>query len=224
MLTNNKVWIWDNNKETNTYNIQKIFIHTIVDLINTLFEANLGDNKNYLYELIVNRIKQKIKIVYNDKKLIESIDKNIKKYINVKDGKYSFTTKKEQVIKISDIDEENIFKNNKDKNCDTTLFKISKKKNKIKESIYNSLTNCEDGKFHNFIYNKDINDLVCNLCNKKYNDIIKEIGSKNLKNNDNYFKLLKISYLKKLSEKYCISGDIHDFNENNICTKCKYIK
>ena len=53
MLTNNNVWLWDyNKKENNVFVVQKIFIHTMIDLINTLFEA-IFKIKNYLYELIM---------------------------------------------------------------------------------------------------------------------------------------------------------------------------
>ena len=46
MLTNNNIWLWDyNKKENNIFVVQKLFIHTMIDLINTLFEANFGDKK-----------------------------------------------------------------------------------------------------------------------------------------------------------------------------------
>ena len=63
MLCNNYVWLWDyNNKENNVYNVQKIFINTMVDMMNTIIEANFRKEKDYLYELIVNRFLQKIRI------------------------------------------------------------------------------------------------------------------------------------------------------------------
>ena len=57
-------------KENNVFVVQKLFIHTMVDLINTLFEANFKD-KNYFYELIVNRFKQRLKSIYNDENLLK---------------------------------------------------------------------------------------------------------------------------------------------------------
>ena len=42
VLTNNYVWLWKNNDKTQIYNVQKIIIHTMVDLMNTLIEANMS--------------------------------------------------------------------------------------------------------------------------------------------------------------------------------------
>ena len=44
----------------------------MVDLINTLFIKNFKD-KNYFYELIVNRFKQRLKSIYNDENLLKTI-------------------------------------------------------------------------------------------------------------------------------------------------------
>ena len=107
MLTNNNVWLWDyNKKENNIFVVQKLFIHTMVDLINTLFEANFMDKKNYFYELIVNRFKQRLKSIYNDTNLVSTIKKESSNKIKVRDGKITYITKKDKVINLNDIKEE----------------------------------------------------------------------------------------------------------------------
>ena len=54
VLTNNNIWLWNKENKNENYNTQKIIIHTLVDLINSIMEANLEKNKNFIYELIVN--------------------------------------------------------------------------------------------------------------------------------------------------------------------------
>ena len=57
IFTNNRIWLWNENKEETSkvktftnINIQKTIIHTLVDLINTVIEANFEKDKNFLYE------------------------------------------------------------------------------------------------------------------------------------------------------------------------------
>jgi hypothetical protein len=87
-----------------------------------------------------------------------------------------------------------------------------------KELLFDNLSNCEDGKFHKFSFNKDKNDLICDLCNKSYNEL--NNGVQSSKVDKEKVKLLKLIYLRNLGEKYCVSGEIHDINENNKCNKC----
>jgi len=220
MLTNNNIWLWNyNKKENNVFVVQKIFINTLVDLINTLFEANLKDNKNYLYELIVNRFKQKLKSVYNDDNLIKVIKKDAQSNIKIKDGKLTYLTKKEKIYNLNEINDDNFYIQ-KYEDCKTTTRILNILPKIYRTNDYNILTNCDDGKFHRFSFNKNKKDLVCEYCNKNYNDILKELGSDNNLDKEKV-KLLKLIYLKNLGEKYCISGEIHNPDENNICTKCK---
>jgi hypothetical protein len=218
MLTNNNVWLWDyNKKENNIFVVQKLFIHTMIDLINTLFEANFRDKKNYFYELIVNRFKQRLKSIYNDNNLLLTIKKESSNKIKVKDGKVTYVTKKDKIININDINENNYYLYEKI-DCGVEVGILDKFKKTEKLLLFDKLSNCEDGKFHKFSFNKDKKDLICDLCKKSYSEL----------NNNKTFdkvdkekgKLLKLIYLRNLGEKYCISGKIHDIDENNKCRKC----
>lgn len=220
MLTNNNVWLWDyNKKENNVFVVQKLFIHTMVDLINTLFEANFMDKKNYFYELIVNRFKQRLKSIYNDSNLLKTIKKESADKIKVKDGKVTYVTKKEKVINVNDINEDDYYLLNY-ADCNVEIGSLKKFVRKDKVLTFDNLSNCEDGKFHKFSFNKEKKDLVCDLCGKFYDDIVKNT-KKTDKVDKEKSKLLKLIYLRKLGEKYCVSGELHDIDENNKCTKCK---
>lgn len=77
ILISNKIWLYnDSNIETKDkpiymINLQKTIIHTIIDLMNTLIEANIDENKNYLYEIIYAKLSIKIKTLYNNNELIK---------------------------------------------------------------------------------------------------------------------------------------------------------
>ena len=93
--------------------------------------------------------------------------------------------------------------------------------NHFNMSFISNLTNCIDGEFHNFIsYEKT---LRCSKCHE-YIDPDKFVPEsvELLKKRNIYI------YLKKLAKKYCITGEIHQFEYNskldiNKCKKCKYI-
>jgi hypothetical protein len=217
MLCNNNVWLWDKDSNMNIYNVQKIFINTLVDLINTLFEANMGENKDFQYELIVNRLKYKIKNIYNDKVLLKQIENENNKRIKIQDGKISFITKKDKMIKIEGIKEEDYNFKNYITNCQSSnyIFNIVNREETL--NIYTDMTNCKDGKFHKFSYNKGKDDIICSLCEKSYTELLKE------KNSDTkeLTKKLKLLYLYNLGDTYCITGEIHERGDNDKCKLCK---
>lgn len=65
--------------------------------------------------------------------------------------------------------------------------------------------------------------MICKNCKQSYNELFKLIKKSTTTTQDNnniYIYKLKIINLNKLAKKYCISGDIHEINEKNICIKC----
>jgi hypothetical protein len=101
ILTNNYVWLWPKNDKSQIISVQKIIINTMIDLINTIIEANMSNEKNYQYELLVNRFMQKVKNVYMDNNAYNILNEIIKQKIHIdKDNKYSFITKKENILEL----------------------------------------------------------------------------------------------------------------------------
>ena len=134
VFTSNYIWLWDydNDKGFNT-TIQVTIINTVIDLFNSIIEANFNiKDKNFQYEIISNRLIDKISRLYKDEDIIKSIEKQFNTKIKVdKDTKkISFVTKK---IKMINIDGE-IAKQSNDSNqsvtskndLDTKLIEISK--------------------------------------------------------------------------------------------------
>ena len=119
------------------YNIivQKTIIHTIVDLFNTIIEANFQENKNYLYEIISTRLTMKFNSLYNDQKIIEIIkNKSMNKIkIDVKTKKISFISKKINFIELTNKYNNVELFHEKNYECKSELkrLKIRSKKNKL---------------------------------------------------------------------------------------------
>ena len=213
MLTNNYIWQWDKEKNISSFTIQKIIIHTLVDLINSLIEANLQEDKNFLYEIIANRFLHKLKTLYNDKNIIDILRNNISKKIKVSDNKISFIVKKEKIIKLDGKEDVNMLIENKGDFCEALTYNLNKKEKLKLNNSLSDLTNCPDGKFHRWNFKNK--DLICGNCNLSYSKIKKE---NNELDKINQYKTI---HLKKLANTYCLTGELHDLNSENICNLCK---
>jgi len=225
ILIDNHIWLWNaskidvKNKQSYTINIQKNIIHTVIDIMNTICEINFETKKNYLYEIISTRFFiDKLRNIYGDKALLKRLEDDSMKHIQYdeKTNKMTFIKKKIHYINININFESRICKTDR---CSYSLKKLKMLDYKKQNNELNSLSNCPDGKFHNWQYKTD--DLICNYCKQSYNDLMKIIyGSKNSDINSTiYLDKLRLFNLRKLAKKYCISGNIHDIHDN-ICSKC----
>jgi len=224
MLIANRLWLYNDSsteakdKQMYLINIQKSIIHTVIDLINSITEANFETNKNFLYEIINNRIGVKLNHTFNDIQLLKRVEVNAMKNI-----KFDETTKKITFFskKIGSVPLDLEFKI-VEKQREVCDFSVSELEKVPQNSDYNTvdiLTNCPDGKFHS--WSSKSGDLVCSLCSKSYNVLLKDIEtSSSEKSNFEYLDKIKIINNKKLAKKYCLNGDLHEIGTNNICLKC----
>jgi hypothetical protein len=202
-------------------NLQKSVIHTVIDLINSIVEANFETNKNFLYEIINTRINVKLTHTYNDIQLLKRVDANSMKNIKFDEStkKITFLSKK---IGLVDLNTEfNVLETLKE-SCDLHTTELAKNPKLPDNNSIDLLTNCPDGKFHNWVFKS--NDLVCSLCSKSYNDLVKMVSNTNTtseQSNLEYLDKIKNINLKKLAKKYCISGEVHEPDQAGICEKCK---
>jgi len=247
ILINNRIWLWNNNaqvrrddkttetisktiqvKETSKkeqeddlkrhkINIMKNIIHTTVDLMNTICEVNFNVNKNYLYAVLTARFfTDKLNNTYNDVNLLKKIEEQSMKNINHEQmtNKITFIVRKTHTIDINTPYES---KNKIKERCDLIMNKVTKIYTDTNKNKISLLTNCPNGKFHKFIYKNG--DLICSLCNQSYNEIIKMMETTTPNIDTDYHDKLKLFHLRKLSHKYCVTGDVHDF-VNDKCVKC----
>jgi hypothetical protein len=225
IMVSSRFWLYNDSsvdiKEKPQFivNLQKTVVHTIVDLINTIMEANFESGKNFLYEIISTRISVKLNNTFNDAQLLKRVEFNAMKNIKFDEEtkKVTFLTKK---ISLISLDQEFKVIDNLTPHCLQNVYEM--KKNDYKSEINNIdiITNCPDGKFHNWVFKNG--DLVCSLCSKSYNDLIKTSGITTSEKPDfEYLDKIKLIQLKKLSKKYCITSETHEPDQNNKCIKCK---
>ena len=214
ILTNNYIWLWPKNDKSQIISIQKVIINTVVDLMNTLIEANMSKDKNFQYELIVNRLMQKVKNTYMDANVYKMLNDMIKQKVVIENNKYSFINKKDKILELKlGVSQLTLTKDKK--KCDTRKDIINVLEHEMFDYDIDVFTNCPDGRFHEWNFNNGT--IICSLCHTKYNDLIKEKG-----HGVGIVNQVRLLYLRKLANIHCISGDIHDIDINtNICNKCK---
>ena len=216
VVSNNKLW-YSKNIDNNIL-IQKTIIHTVIDLINTITEANMSENKNYLYELISTRFSVKLNNIFNDTNLLSRIEKKNNKNIIFNETTKQITLKKNTAIYLNLNNNIEYYKNNISEYCDIkkgTIYKTRQIKN---ISSLNYLTNCDDGKFH--VWQLINDNIICSNCNKNYSELQK--NKEKHHNESYYFDKIKFTQLLNLTKKYCLSGGMHQINQNtNICDLCK---
>ena len=223
ILTHNNIWLWNNKNNQKGYSIiiQKTIIHTLVDLINTIVEANFQENKNYLYEIISTRLTMKFNSLFNDANIVEIIrNKSLNKIkIDVKTKKISFITKKINFIELTGKYNDIELFHQKNYECKSELKKIKRRSKNKSINNFSNITNCLDGQFHD--WNSVDGELKCSRCNKKYSEVIKDDNKTNKKSNEKIFEKIKLHQLKKLTKNYCISGEQHDIDiSTNLCKLC----
>jgi hypothetical protein len=234
VFTNNKIWLWNENnmnesdkKKLKTFtniNVQRNIIHTFVDLINTIVEANFEKDKNYMYEFLNQRFLNKLDTLFSDASLINLIRTRANKLITVDSNtkKITFTKNELEIVKLTDETlTETTYKTIDNNICVAKIVESEKLPTTIQASNFDILTICDKGTFHKWVF-KDGN-MNCTLCNNSYNDIVKlysdsDINTSETNNNEILNKLILLN-LYKLAKTYCITGDLHDF-EKDKCLKC----
>jgi hypothetical protein len=225
IMISNRLWLYNESnvdikdKPILLINLQKTIINTVVDLLNSLVEANFEPTKNFLYEIINVRISIKLLHTFNDDQLLKRIESNSMKNImfNETTKKITFLTKKVGLVNL-DLDFNIMEKMNE--TCDINTFELDKLSFQSDSNDLDLLTNCPDGKLH--VWEFKSGDLNCNLCKKSYNELTKMIETTSTEKSSNeYLNKIKLINLKKLSKKYCISGNTHKVDNSGKCIKCE---
>jgi hypothetical protein len=222
IFSNNKLWLF-NEKESDNVNsilIQKNIIHTVLDLINSIIEANMVEGKDYLYEIIVTRFNIKLNHTFNDLELLSRIEKKSNKNI-----RYDETTKKVSIIKNKieyiNLDNKIVYENINPKDyCEVRKGDFDKIRYLKESNKISFLTNCDNGRYHQWILKDDL--IICSLCGKNYNELLKDKKRIDKDETNDYLHKIKINQLISLSKKYCLTGELHQIDQNtSICTLCK---
>ena len=197
--------------------IQKIFVHTLVDIINSILEIASMPNVHYLYEIISIKMFKKLNSTFSNEELYNYL-KNENKILIVGEKKEFISTKK-KFIELSGKFNPMIYDLPYRVVCKVPKFIMNKKNIPyLKYYNINNITNCTNGQFHNLTVQNS--KIICNLCKIELSNLqLDENETKKILNNFRYIRL------QNLTNTFClIDGLTHQIslNENGklICTKC----
>jgi hypothetical protein len=220
MMTKYSMWYYekeDATKKKFNPTIQKIIVHTVVDVLNSVLENSKINKAGIIFEIITTKFYLKLNTFFNNDELYKRL--NYEDTHSIAGEKKSFVLPKTTlhlIQKYEPLVEFELPKFNKIINVKfipkNRILDFKKQKN------INSITNCEDGNFHKWVPNGKV--FICGLCNKNLSemDLDDEKVNNKLSENNKYISL------QKLTRKYCISGNLHNFskskNGNEICKLC----
>jgi hypothetical protein len=196
--------------------IQKIIIHTVIDVINSVLE-NSDNNKNYIYEVIASKFYNKLNTTFSNEDLYKRFKDETKASL-IGDKKNFVLTKPESIQLTGQYLKPYDLPTTWSKCRPPKLLMEKKYTEYIIYHYINNITNCDDGRFHNWKSKSDT--LQCSLCNAIIKDLnVNEDITKTVTQNHKYIRL------SELATKYCIDGTHHQFalndKGNNLCIKCK---
>jgi hypothetical protein len=198
--------------------VQKIIIHTVIDIINSCIENAEEDNKNKIFEILKTKFYKKINDTFSNKELYARLkEQNMPSTIG--DKKSFILTKAEAFLLNGKYLTEFEPVLNWRKIKPAKMFLEIKSRDIEKFDDINNITNCESGTFHEWV--ADGKTFKCKKCNLTTREIKFEKQETNKIKNK-----FHIVELKSLSKKYCyIDGIFHEYQNNEagvkICRKCK---
>jgi len=212
--------------------IQKIIIHTIVDVLNSILEVSSsrmvtgtkGEEKTIhrLYEIISTKFFRKMRDTYGNENIINMFKSNERSSISTERKDFIFT-------RINNIPLMGIYsKPNYDvpywRKCVVAKYFVKSRSMQDLKEIFehldtiSNLTNCPSGEFHNWAVKGKI--FICTRCGTEINVVYDDKLTAQVRKNFKYVGL------QKLARKYCADGTLHNYlysdeKSCSICSKCK---
>jgi hypothetical protein len=198
--------------------IQKIIIHTVVDIINSILE-NGQESKNIIFEILTSKFYNKLNTTFSNVDIYNKF-KNQGAESMLGESKSFIVTKPEAYVLTGNyIPKSYEAPFHWRKYIFPKMYHDIKKIEYINYDTITNISNCSNGLYHS--WGPVGNQFECKNCKLKTGDLkLSEEESKKIKKN---YKLIQ---LRNLSEKYCLKdGELHSFvfDENkkkNICSKC----
>lgn len=222
MITKYNMWYSDSSMKVKKFDpiVQKRIIHTLIDCMNSILEIYGRKQKHYLYEVVAVKFFKKLQTTFINEIIIDKLKKMVEKKIIVDGTKRKYVTTQFKSIKLMPFIMGDYMGEYGYEKCAMARHYMRNRKVANKKHFnINNVTNCEIGTFHKW----DVKDktLECAICEKQI-DRIKLDTSLTQK----IMKRYAYIKLRRLAEKYCISGRLHKFVQDtkincNICTKCK---
>lgn len=198
--------------------IQKVFVHTVLDIMNSVLEQASQPNVNYLYEMISIKTYKKLEGTFKNNDLYVRLKNDEKS--SIVGEKKDFILTKRKLAELSGKFIPTEFDLPIRTVCRLPRMMLNKKV--ITDNKYysiNNITNCLDGQFHD--WGPKDGHFVCKHCGKKSNELL--MDEKETNTIVDNFKFVR---LRGLALKFCpVDGLPHQFTVNesglNVCLKCK---
>lgn len=197
--------------------IQKIIIHTVIDVLNSILEISSQAGASRLYEVIAEKFYRKMRDTFNNATIINMFQTNEKSSIGMERKDFIFTKIPNILLTGEPIKIE--YGTPYYRTCRVCQYVPGSRVNPFHHFYHiNNITNCPNGDFHNWVASGKV--LTCSICGVTIDVPYDEKLSEQIRQTYKYVAL------EKLAEKYCHDGTIHNFIYNeeqncNVCIKCK---
>lgn len=221
MSTKYNLWYYEKAADKKKFNpvIQKIIIHTTIDIFNSILENSAKKNIPHVYESVSVKFYSKLQSLYANKQVLDKLRSADVDQFSVSDDKKMFIVTKFKPIELtgSYIPMELLETIYAEKRL--PKYFTATKKYIDTQKVMTNVTNCPDGNFHKWLTKGK--SFVCSLCSQETATI--KYDTEKTNTIQNKFKYVE---LKKIASKLCNDGTLHNFiydsdNKCNVCKKCK---
>lgn len=195
-------------------NLQRYIVHTAVDIINSILENSFQTGASYIFEIFRVRFYSKLSSLFKDNEYYQ---------ILLEQNEQGFAVAKQRAhLKLIPPSVDVPFTFNPVQwsiEVPAKIYPPVLKRDKIDLHNVSNLTNCADGKFHN--WKMEEGSLACTNCKVAMKDL-KYSESESTKIVEKY----KMESLNQLARKFCLfDSQLHQYIYNektgkNICLKC----
>lgn len=197
--------------------IQKIIIHTVIDILNSILEVSSQKDVNRLYEIISIKFYRKMRDTFNNSAIINMFKSDERSSISSERKDFIFTKVNNIPLTgkpiIPDYDPPYY------RMCTLPRYFV-KPRTDMFEHYYtiNNITNCPTGEFHQWTVRGEM--FVCSICGTSIDVKYDEGITKDI------LRTFKYIALQQLARKYCQDGTLHNFLYEDqetctVCSKCK---
>ena len=197
--------------------IQKIIIHTIIDVLNSLLEVSSQSGVNRLYEIISTKFYRKMRDTFNNSTIINMFKSGEKSSISIERKDFIFTKINNILLTGKRIILE--YDTPYYRKCKEARYFVKPRTYKFPHYYHiNNITNCPTGEFHNWVAVGKI--FVCSKCGTHIDVKYDEALTKEIK------LTFKYVALKQLAHKYCLDGTLHNYiyDDQEVCSVCNKCK
>jgi len=203
--------------------VQKIIIHTVVDILNSVLENSTNKDAHYLYEIISTKFYSKLNTTFNSSLILSRLRTDTNKNINSLDKKSYVITKSAPILIKDEFEFIKDYLDPEYNTCRLPKYYIAKRNVVHKKYNYiNGITNCPTGEFHKWV--PDAKTMKCSICNLTLEYVMQQNTTDQDKELSDKFRYIQ---LQQLAQKYCsIDTQQHNFKFDRnsgtyICIKCK---